>query len=59
MKGFFLFFYFLRNLDISECRKYVGFAHRMMYNFFTVDNSSVVKVLCYESQGRLFDPSWC
>ena len=21
--------------------------------------STVVKVLCYKSEGRLFDPSWC
>jgi len=25
----------------------------------TVRGSTVVKVLCYNSEGRWFDPSWC
>ena len=32
---------------------------RILNNMLLVRDSSVVKVLCYKSEGRWFDPSWC
>ena len=33
--------------------------HKWEDNIKMYRGSSVVKVLCYKSEGRWFDPSWC
>jgi len=50
---------------------YVKFNHHISHQNFSTQNftipyvatvdrgSTVVKVLCYKSEGRWFDPSWC
>jgi len=46
--GFTRFGEFLTILEILATQKGLG-----------ARGSSVVKVLCYKSEGRWFDPSWC
>ena len=40
----------LRNEELNDLYSSPNIVHR---------GSTVVKVLCYKSEGRWFDPSWC
>jgi len=50
---FWLYLYFLTYNQIFY--KQIG----MLFYFQNNRGSTVVKVLCYESEGRWFDPRWC
>jgi len=46
--------------EVNVSRKLCLLRDNYSNNRVRVDrNSTVVKVLCYKSEGRCFDPSWC
>jgi len=50
----------LRKLHNKEVRNLFSFRNKSKVLKARGDRgSSVVKVLCYKSEGRWFDPSWC
>jgi len=51
-------------LGCDEWESHLCASARIKMSYFAVPSpsyrgSTVVKVLCYKSEGRLFDPSWC
>jgi len=47
-------YYYVNSCTVSENVKYVG-----CYPNNGDRGGTVVNVLCYKSEGRWFDPSWC
>jgi len=47
----------------ADASKHVGVPTNIIYIYIYIciwdHGSTVVKVLCYKSEGRWFDPSWC
>ena len=41
----------------TDCKDQVGYKRTYLLTWDR--GSTVVKVLCYKSEGRWFDPSWC
>ena len=46
-----------RNIILNSVRQHNYFITQG--NYVGYRGSTVVKVLCYKSEGRWFDPSWC
>ena len=52
-------FIMLTTTCCDNCGPSLGINCIYIYIYIYIYGSTVVKVLCYKSEGRWFDPSWC
>ena len=51
--------FYIKVHDIFNLKHKDNLLFWTLYMVFSGDRSSTVVVLCYKSEGRWFDPSWC